>query len=127
VVEEGAVVLQIRVDSLQDPGTPDSSLFTPTKQMLDRGPGIVLRPPIRLTDVAPALSGYAGVVQPVIIHAAIDHDGKVVEAEPLQNSDVNLSNAALAVVKRSTYGTRSDGAVPLQFEAFIEVAFGGGH
>jgi hypothetical protein len=125
VVEEGTVVLQIRVESLQDPGTPDPSLFAPTKQMLAKGPGIVLRPPIRLTDFARSPAGYAGVVQPVIIHAAIDHDGKVVEAEPLQNSDLNLSNAALAVVKHSTYGTRNDSAVPLQFEAFIEVAFGG--
>jgi len=127
VVEEGVVVLQIHVDSLQDPGTPDRSMFTPTKEMLDRGPGIILRPPIRFTDSASSLPGYAGVVQPVIIHAAIDRDGKVVEAEPLQNSDLNLSNAALAVVKRSTYGTQGDGGVPLQMEAFIEVAFGGVH
>ena len=32
VVEGGAQVLQIRVDSIQDPGPPDPSSFTPTKK-----------------------------------------------------------------------------------------------
>jgi len=124
VNEDGSPVLQIHVDSLQDPGRPDPNLFTPTKEMLSHGPGIVLRPPVRFTDIAPPVPGYAGTVLPVIIHAAIDRDGKVVEAESLQNSDPTLSNAALTVVKRATYAPQQEGYVPLQREAFIEVAFG---
>jgi len=123
VSEEGTPVLQIHVDSLQDPGSPDPAKFTPTKEMIEHGPGIVLRAPIRFTDLAPSPSGYAGTVLPVIVHAAIDNDGKVVEAEALQNSEPNLSNAALTVVKRATYAARNEG-LPLQREAFIEVAFG---
>jgi hypothetical protein len=126
IVEEGHVVLEIHLDSIQDAGPPDPSQFTPTKQMV--GPGIFLRPPIRLTDYAPSPAGYAGIVQPVIIHAALDSHGKVVEAESLQNSDLNLSNAALAVVKRATYPLVENwGSVPVQMEAFIQVNFGGGH
>jgi hypothetical protein len=124
VVEDGSVVLEIRMDSIQDAGAPDPGPFTPTKQMV--GPGIFLRPPIRLTDVAPSPSGYSGIVQPVIIHAALDNQGKVVEAEALQNSDISLSNAALAVVKRGVYPLyESGGGSPLQMEAFIQVSFGG--
>ena len=127
VIEEGNVVLEIRVDSIQDAGTPDPRLFTPTKEMLARGPGIVLRPPQRLEEAAPAPPGYAGVVQPVIIHAAINHDGKVVEAEPLQSSDLNLANAAMTVVKHGVYPRYEGiGGAPVQAEAFIQVSFGGG-
>jgi hypothetical protein len=96
--------------------------------MIAGGPGIFLRPPIRFTDYAPSLPGYAGIVQPVIIHAALDQHGKVVEAEPLQTSDLNLSNAALAMVKRGTYlPYEGGGSAPMQWEAFIQVSFGSGH
>ena len=123
IIEDGNPVVQIHVDSIEDPGAPDAGLFVPTKQMMAQGPGIVLRGPIRLTEFAPSSSAYARVV---IIHAAIDHEGRVVEAEALQNSDSNLSDAALAVVEHSTYDTPNIG-VPLQMEAFIEVVFGGEH
>ena len=44
IVESGEAVLQIHVDSLEDAGAPDPALFTPSKEMLARGPGIVLVP-----------------------------------------------------------------------------------
>src|SRR5277367_5902930 len=44
IMESGETVLQIHVDSLEDAGAPDPALFTPTKEMLARGPGIVLIP-----------------------------------------------------------------------------------
>jgi len=128
VSEGGDTVLQIHVDSLEDPGPADANAFKPNPQMLANGPGVVLRPPIRLSDVAPSPSGYEGTVQPVIVHVTIDNQGKVKEAEVLQASDPILSNAALAWVQRETYSTMRNGqGIPMQDEAFIQVSFGATH
>jgi hypothetical protein len=124
VVEDGNPVLQIHVESIHDPDPPESSQFTPTQQMFERGPGIVLLPPGRFTEYAPAPKGYGGAIDAVVIHAAIDAHGKVGEAEALQNADPNLSSAALAAVKRHDYPHRESSAATAQTEAFIEVVFG---
>jgi hypothetical protein len=60
----------------------------------------------------------------VIIHASIDNEGKVLEANALQNSDPSLSNAALAMVKSSTYPPGARAMGPVQTEAFINMEFG---
>jgi hypothetical protein len=123
IVESGATVLRIHVESLKDAGAPDPALFTPTKEMLDRGPGIVLIPAERFRIFAPPPAGHTGKVEPVIVHASTDDQGKVVEAEALQNSDPSLSKAALFVVERSTYPPRTRATGPAQAEVFINVEF----
>jgi hypothetical protein len=124
IVESGDTVLQIHVDTLEDAGAPDPALFTPTKQMLAQGPGIVLKAAVRIPAGAAPPAGHTGKIQPVIVHACIDDQGKVVEAETLQNSDPSLSNAALALVKSSTYPPQTRATGPVQTEAFINVEFG---
>jgi Gram-negative bacterial TonB protein C-terminal len=124
IVESGDTVLQIRVESVEDAGTPDSSLFTPTKQMLAQGPGIVLIPAVRIPAGMAPPAVHPGKLEPVIIHASIDDKGKVLEAEALQNSDPSLSNAALAMVKNLTYPPRIRARGPVQTEAFINMEFG---
>jgi Gram-negative bacterial TonB protein C-terminal len=124
IVESGDPVLQIRVESLEDAGAPDPVLFTPSKQMLAQGPGIVLIPSVRIPAGAATPAGHAGKVEPVIVHASVDDQGKVVEAETLQNSDPSLSNAALSLVKNSTYPPRRLASGPVQTETFINVEFG---
>ena len=123
VFEAGETVLQIHLDGLADPGPPDLALFTPTKQMLTSGPGIVLMEATRYSEVTAAPAGYTGTAQPVVVHASADHEGKVVEAEALQNSDPNLATAALAVVKRGTYPPRRQALGPTQTELFVNVEF----
>lgn len=126
VSEGGETVLQIHIDSLEDPGPADATAFKPTQQMFANGPGVVLRAPIRLSDVAPSPSGREGTISPVIVHATLDNQGKVEEAEVLQNSDPDLGNAAIAWVRRETYSTARNGqGIPVQDEAFIQVSFGG--
>jgi hypothetical protein len=126
IMESGEAVLQIHVESLEDAGTPDPALFTPTKEMLARGPGIVLMPSVRIPAGAAPPAGRAGTIQPLIVHASVDDQGKVVEAEALQNSDPGLSSAALALVKSSTYPPQNLASGPVQTEAFINVEFGAG-
>ncbi len=60
----------------------------------------------------------SGPVEPVIVHAALDTNGGVLEAEALQTSNPSLAQAALETVKSRTYG-----AAPGQREAFINVQF----
>ncbi len=124
VVESGDIILQIHVQSLEDAGAPDPARFTPTRQMLAQGPGIVLVPSVRIPSGTAPPAGRTGTVEAVIVHASIDDQGKVVEAEALQNSDPSLSNAALASVKSSTYPPRMRATGPVQTEAFINVEFG---
>jgi len=125
ILESGETVLQIHVESLEDGGAPDPALFTPTKEMLARGPGIVLRAAVRIPAGMAPPAGRAGKLEPVIVHASIDAEGKVLEAEALQNSDPILSNAALSRVKSLTYPPQTRATGPVQTEAFINVEFGG--
>jgi len=124
VVESGDTVLQIHVDGIEDAGAPDPALFTPTKQMLARGPGIVLSPAARFPAFAPSPTGYTGKVQPLIVLASVDDKGKVLETETLQNSDPGLSSAAVSLVRASTYPPQIRATGPVQTEAFINVEFG---
>jgi hypothetical protein len=122
IVEGGATVLQIHLESIEDAGK-DPQQFVPTHQMLSRGPGAIMVGPFRFPEFVPAPAGYSGEVKPVIVHAILDQKGKVLDAEVVQSSDNSLSAAALGVVWHSSYpaGRRDNRA--LQREAFINVRF----
>jgi Gram-negative bacterial TonB protein C-terminal len=124
ILESEEPVLQIHVEALEDAGTPEPTLFTPTKEMLARGPGIVLVPSVRFPAFAASPAGSAQKSGAVIVHASADEQGKVNEAEALQNSDPALSNAALAAVKGSVYPPSRQATGPVQTEIFVNVAFG---
>ncbi|MGA8622775.1 MAG: hypothetical protein WB660_30160 [Candidatus Sulfotelmatobacter sp.] len=122
IVEDGATVLQIHLESLTDAANSDPDQFVPTRKMLSNGPGDILVGPFRFPQSILAPPGHTGMIQPVIVHAVLDKKGHVVEAEALQHSDSALTEAALAIVERSNY-RRPDQARPVQREAFINVQF----
>ncbi len=122
IIENGSAVLQVQLNDIADLNTTDVSLFTPGPEM--KGPGVMIGGPMRFPQVVKkdsALSS-AGVVQPVIIHAALDADGKVLEAEALQSPGSPLSEAALELVKNTNYG-RTRSGIPLERDVFINVQF----
>jgi hypothetical protein len=123
IVEDGVTVLQIHLDSLTDAANSDPDQFVPTKKMLSHGPGDILVGPFRFPQSVGAPPGRNGVIQPVIVHAVLDKKGHVVEAEALQHTDSALSDAALAIVERSTYSRPENDGRPVQREAFINVQF----
>jgi hypothetical protein len=123
IVEDGATVLQIHIDSLADAANADPDQFVPTKKMLAHAPGDILVGPFRFPQFAPAPPGRSGEIQPVIVHAVLDKKGHVVEAEALQHSDSALTDAALAIVARSDYRRADQQGRPVQWEAFINVQF----
>jgi hypothetical protein len=71
--------------------------------------------------MAAAPGGYEREVEPVIVNVVLGQDGAVLDAEPLQNNDPLLSNAALALVPSTRY--RAPGKSPGQREAFINGKF----
>lgn len=123
IYESGSLVLTVHVDSIADAGEVDPKLFTPTAKMQSQSTGPVIAGGFRWLapgGVSPVSTN--GMIQPVIIHALLNPEGKVEEAEALQTSDATLSATALALVKNSTYAPQKEGRA-LQREAFIDVRF----
>ena len=118
VMVAGAMVLQAQVDSLTDLAS-DPKLFEPGEDM--NGPAIVIRPPERFSQIAPNNPAMgAGPLQPVIVLAVLNIEGKALEAEALQTANAALAEAALEVVK-STHYQKAD--KPIQREVFINLLF----
>ncbi len=118
VMVAGAMVLQGQVDSLTDLA-PDPKLFEPGEDM--NGPAIVIRPPERFSQIGPNNSAMvSGPIQPVIVLAVLNIEGKVLEAEALQTANAVLAEAALELVKSTQYQKADE---PIQREVFIKVLF----
>src|ERR1700751_1479839 len=120
IFEGGALVVQARVESFGDPGQIDPNAFKPGPDMTDAGESFTLsgsrRFPMR---VDPSDSPTSTYFQPVIVHATLDaQEGRVIDAEALQNSNQDLSRAALELVKSTSFN-----ATGFQQEVFITVQF----
>ena len=123
IYEGNATVLQIRLDSVIDAAPFDAKLFTPTPQMVSSA-----APRISGTYRFPMSGGPApvnthGLIQPVIVHASVNSEGKAEEVEALQDNDSALSAAAVALVKNSLRLPRPEMGRPRQGEVFVNVRF----
>jgi hypothetical protein len=120
--EGGVKVLEVHVDSITDAGPADPAMFIPSQGMSSPGP--IMRGPLRLSIFAPAGSiARSSATQPVVVHATLENDGKVLEAEVVSGPDPTLSQAALSLVERSKFPLREGTRLPFQREAFINVHF----
>ena len=104
--------------NITDAGFVDQSLLTPTPEMIANGPVIVSMSPVRFPLDVP-LSSSSGAIQSVIIHAEIDGDGNVIEAELSAASNPALAQPALDFVKKE----RFPAAGLTQRQAYINVRF----
>jgi hypothetical protein len=121
IYEDKNAVLQIRLDSITDAGPLDPKLFTPSPQM-SQGNGPMIAGTIRIPMAGGVSPVPAKVIQPVIVHAGVNAEGKVQEVESLQTSDLALSAAAVALVKNATYRFPRFGPGSQQ-EIFVNVRF----
>jgi Gram-negative bacterial TonB protein C-terminal len=119
IVEGGKTVLEAHLGSIADADVNDTDLLTPNPLMM-RNAGPILSRTMRFPEVIHVAPG-ASIIQPVIVHALIGSDGKVLDAELVENSGAALSQSALDLVKRSSYVRAKNGR--LQREAFINVQF----
>jgi hypothetical protein len=120
IFEDGRLAVQARVESLKDVSDIDPNLFQPAAEMLDDGGTFALSAPTRLPmRVDPSDGPTSSYFQPVIVHAIIDaQDGSVLDAEPLQTTDRDLSRAAMDLVRSTAFEPSG-----FQQEAFINVQF----
>jgi hypothetical protein len=118
IVEGGKTVLEANVVSIADADANNTNVLAPTPEMRASGP--VLSYTMRFPQIIRVAPG-ASAIQPVIVHALLGSDGKVLDAELLENSGAALSQSALDLVKHSSYMRANNGR--LQREAFINVQF----
>ena len=120
IFEDGQLAVQARVESLEDVPKFDPALFQPTAEMVDAGGSFMLASPNRFPmRVDPSDAPTSPYFQPVIVHAILDaQDGHALDAEVLQNSDRDLSRAAMELVRSTTFPPSG-----FQQEAFINVQF----
>ncbi|MFY9845827.1 MAG: hypothetical protein WA718_07090 [Terriglobales bacterium] len=120
IFEDGRPAVQVRVESLEDAPNLDPNLFKPTPEMADAGESFTLASPNRFPmRVDPSDGPTSPFFQPVIVHAILDaQDGHALDAEVLQNSDRDLSRAAMELVRDTSFPPSG-----FQQEAFINVQF----
>ena len=120
IFEDGRPAVQVRVESLEDAPNIDPTLFKPTPEMVDEGGSFTLASPNRFPmRVDPSDGPTSPFFQPVIVHAILDaQDGHALDAEVLQNSDRDLSRAAMDMVRSTSFAPSG-----FQQEAFINVQF----
>jgi hypothetical protein len=125
IYEAGNLTMQIHVDSLVDAEGVSAESLRPGKEILAKGPSFALalpqRYPIRLplSQKEPnSQNGGAVLIRPVIVHATLDRNGQVIEAEALQNSDPELAARAIETVRNA----KSEGSRG-QREVFVNVEF----
>jgi hypothetical protein len=120
IMEGGSQVLEARLESLTEASGISADSFKPTQQTVTHGP--ILTATTRFPQMVRVAPG-AGTIQPVIVHAIMDEEGKVLDAELVENTGAALSKSALDIVKRGSYLPARDRRAPLQREAFINVRF----
>ncbi|MGC2694405.1 MAG: hypothetical protein WA738_01295 [Candidatus Angelobacter sp.] len=121
IVEGGNTVLDAHIESATD-ATSGPNLLTPNEQMKGHGPGPLLGGTMRFPRIVRVAPG-AAIVQPVIVHAILDRNGRVGDAELVENSNTALGQSALDLVRRSVYPQRKEVWPGRQMEAFINVQF----
>lgn len=112
VVVSGTPVLQAQAE-ITELGNVDESLFTPAEGWT--GPAIVIRGPQRFGMPMP---GSDSDTQPIVVHALLGVDGKVLEAEALQTSDAARAQSAVEQVRGFEFGSAQG---PFQREVFIRL------
>jgi hypothetical protein len=120
IFEDGRLTVTARVDSLEDAHDLDANLFKSAAEMVEAGGSFTLTSPNRFPmRVDPSDAPTSTFFQPLIVHAILDaQDGRVLDAETLQNSDKDLSRAAMDLVKSTAFP-----ASGFQQEVFINVQF----
>lgn len=124
IYENGVAVVQAQLTGITDTNPADTSPFTPTAQMREQGPAVVLFAPILMTRRVPVPGTQdAALVEPVEVHVTLDEQGKVQESELLQSS--GLSAQALDFVRQMEIwpAPQAGGTPPRQREAFVRVEY----
>jgi hypothetical protein len=124
VNENGVAVVQAQLTSVTDTDQSNVSPFTPTAQMKEQGPAVVLFAPMRMNRVTPLLNLSQGTrVEPVVVHVTLDQQGNVQESEVLQTNSESAQALALVAQTKLWPVPEAGGTPPRQREAYVRVEF----
>jgi hypothetical protein len=117
---DGCLTVSLHLESPQDLPELDPNLLTPTQEMIDAGEAVVLGMPNRFPlHVNPINGPTSSYFQPVIVHAILDaNDGTVIDAEPIQNYDPELTREAMDLINNSAFPS-----LGFQRDVYINVQF----
>lgn len=120
IYQEGHLTMSVHLESPQDLPELDPNLLTPTQEMIDAGEAVALGMPNRFPlHVMPSDGPASSYFQPVIVHAILDaNDGTVIDAEPIQNYDPELTKAAMDLISNSAFPSSG-----FQRDVYINVEF----
>jgi hypothetical protein len=120
IYQEGQLTVNLHLDSPEDLPELDPNLLTPTQEMMEAGEAVVLGMPNRFPlQVDPSDRPTSSYFQPVIVHAILDaNDGTVIDAEPIQNYDPELTRAAMELISNSAFPS-----LGFQRDVYINVQF----
>jgi hypothetical protein len=120
IYQDGHMTMSVHLESPQDLPELDPNLLTPTQEMIDAGEAVVLGMPNRFPiRVDPSNAPTSSYFQPVIVHAILDaNDGTVIDAEPIQNYDPELTRAAMDLITNSAFPSSG-----FQRDVYINVQF----
>ena len=117
IYEDGHRVMQIHVDGIDDASSVNPESLQPTPQLMAKGPSFGLLSPTKFPLFVSAGEGKPpAMIQSVFVHATIDREGKVIEAEALQNSSPELAAKAIDTVRSRNHGTSN-----AQREVYVNV------
>jgi hypothetical protein len=120
IYQEGRLTVSLHLGSAEDLPELDPNLLTPTQEMIDAGEAVSLGMPNRFpVRVDPSNAPTSSYFQPVIVHAILDaNDGTVIDAEPIQNYDPELTRAAMELISNSAFPSMG-----FQRDVYINVQF----
>jgi len=119
IFEAGHRVMQMHVDGIQDASGVKPESLEPSRQVMAKGPSFGLLNPAKFPlSVAPSPGVVATLIQPVFVHATIDREGNVIEAEALENSNPELAAKAIEALK-----SHNQGSSRAQREVYVDVEF----
>lgn len=123
IYQAGSRVMRIHIDGIEDASGVKPESLRPSPEVMAKGQSFGLGSPMKYPIPVPTRQGVIPTtVQPVFVHATIDREGRVIEAEALQNSNPELAAKAIETVKSSNQGPGQ-----AQREVFVNVEFMSGN
>jgi len=117
IYEDRHRVMQIHVDGIEDASNVKPESLQPPLQIMAKGPSFGLLFPTKFPLFVGGAQGTSpALIQSVFVHATIDREGKVIEAEALQNSNPELAARAVETVRSRSHGNSS-----AQREVYVNV------
>jgi hypothetical protein len=121
ITEAGNPVIEVHVDSLEDPLSSDPALFTPTEQMKARGPATEMAAAYKVPAFPRGAEriNRGSVLQPVVVFGLLVPSGEILEAHSLQPSNPDSRAAVEAVKSMNWHVPTAAGAAPQERFVFV--------